>query len=109
MLPEGRRVEAVIGPDQVVAKLNVHVANCEIPFPPNVQRVLHEAAAFDFYFLPPTLAGDLAFVRLKVAVAVDVVHELVLLRVGNRRRPVHVGAVGVSAAASSPAVDPGSA
>ena len=63
LLPEGRRVEAVIGPDQVVAKLNVHMANCEIPFPPSVQRVLHEAAAFDFYFLPPTLAGDLAFVR----------------------------------------------
>ena len=30
------------------------------PFPPSVQRVLHQAAAFDFYLLPPTLAGDLA-------------------------------------------------
>lgn len=63
LMPEGRRVKAVIGPDQIVARLNVHMANHEIAFPPSVQRVLHQAAAFDFYFLPPTLAGDLAFVR----------------------------------------------
>ena len=63
LLPEGRRVKAVIGPDQIVARLNVHMANCESPFPPSVQRVLHQAAAFDFYILPPTLAGDLQFAR----------------------------------------------
>lgn len=63
LLPEGRRVKMVIGPDQIVAKLNVRTANCESAFPPSVQRVLHQAAAFDFYILPPTLAGDLDFVR----------------------------------------------
>jgi hypothetical protein len=63
LLPEGRRVKAVIGPDQIVARLNVHMANCESAFPPSVQRVLHQAAAFDFYILPPTLAGDLDFAR----------------------------------------------
>lgn len=63
LLPEGRRVKAVIGPDQIVARLNVHMANCESVFPPSVQRVLHQAAAFDFYFLPPSLAGNLAFAR----------------------------------------------
>jgi hypothetical protein len=63
LLPEGRRVKAVIGPDQVVAKLNVRMANCESAFPPSVQRVLHQAAAFDFYMLPPALSGDLAFAR----------------------------------------------
>jgi len=61
LLPEGRRVKAVIGPDQIVARLNVHMANCERTFPPSVQRVLHQAAEFDFYILPPTLAGDLDF------------------------------------------------
>jgi hypothetical protein len=63
LLPEGRRVKAVIGPDQIVARLNLHMANCESVFPPSVQRVLHQAAAFDFYILPPTLAGDLDFAR----------------------------------------------
>ena len=59
LLPEGRRVKAVIGPDQIVAKLNVHMTNRESDFPLSVQRILHQAAAFDFYILPPTLAGDL--------------------------------------------------
>jgi hypothetical protein len=63
MLPEGRRVRVVIGPDQIVASLNVRMANCERAFPPSVERVLHQAAAFDFYILPPTLAGDLDFAR----------------------------------------------
>jgi hypothetical protein len=63
LLPAGQRVKAVIGPDQIVATLNVHMANCELAFPPSVQRVLHQAAAFDFYMLPPTLAGDLDFAR----------------------------------------------
>jgi hypothetical protein len=63
LLPGGRRVKAVIGPDQVVAKLNVRMASCESAFPPSVQRVLHQAAAFDFYMLPPALSGDLAFAR----------------------------------------------
>ncbi|MFL5829641.1 MAG: transglutaminase domain-containing protein [Solirubrobacteraceae bacterium] len=63
LLPEGRRVKTVIGPDQIVARLNVHMANCESAFPPSVQRVLHQAAAFDFYMLPPTLAGDVDFAR----------------------------------------------
>ena len=54
LLPEGRRVQAVVGPDQIVARLNV---------PAGVQRVLHQAAAFDFYHLPPTLAGDIDFAR----------------------------------------------
>jgi hypothetical protein len=61
LLPEGRRVKAVIGPDQIVARLNVRMANCESAFPPSVQRVLHRAATFDFYILPPTLAGNLDF------------------------------------------------
>jgi hypothetical protein len=62
LLPEGRRVKAVIGSDQIVARLNVRMANFESAFPPSVQRVLHEAAAaFDFYILPPTLAGDVEF------------------------------------------------
>jgi hypothetical protein len=63
LLPEGRRVKAVIGPDQIAASLNVPMANCESAFPPSVQRVLHQAAAFDLYILPPTLAGDLDFAR----------------------------------------------
>ena len=63
LLPEGRRVKAVVGQDQIIARLNVHMANCESGFPPSVQRVLHQAAAFDFYHLPPTLAGDIDFAR----------------------------------------------
>ena len=63
LLPEGRRVQAVVGPDRIVASLNVHMANCERAFPASVQRVLHQAAAFDFYMLPPALAGDLDFAR----------------------------------------------
>jgi hypothetical protein len=63
LLPEGRRVKAVIGPDQIVATLNVRMTNCESAFPPSVQRVLHQAAAFDFYMLPRALSGDLAFAR----------------------------------------------
>jgi hypothetical protein len=61
LLPEGRRAKVVIGPDQIVASLNVHMANCDSVFPPSVQRVLHQAAVFDFYILPPALAGDLDF------------------------------------------------
>ena len=61
--PEGRRVKALIGPDQIVARLNVQMENCERAFSRTVQRVLHQAAAFDFYILPPTLAGDLDFAR----------------------------------------------
>jgi hypothetical protein len=63
LLPEGRRVKTLIGTDQIVAKITVRMANCERAFPPSVQRVLHQAAAFDFYILPPTLAGDLDFAR----------------------------------------------
>jgi hypothetical protein len=63
LLPEGRRVKVVIGPDQIVARLNVHMSDCERVFPPSVQRVLQQATAFDFYFLPPSLAGNLAFAR----------------------------------------------
>ena len=63
LLPEGRRVKAVVGPDQIVANFNVRMANCDTGFPQSVKRVLHEAAAFDFYMLPPALAGDLDFAR----------------------------------------------
>ena len=63
LLPEGRRVKAVIGPDQIVASLNVRMTNYENAFPPSVQHVLHHAAAFDFYMLPRTLSGDLDFAR----------------------------------------------
>ena len=63
LLPEGRRVKAVIGPDRIAARLNVHMVNCERAFPASVQRVLHQAAEFDFYILPPTLAGDVDFAR----------------------------------------------
>ena len=63
LLPEGRRVKAVVGPDQIVASLDVRMARCDRAFPPSVQRVLHQAAGFDFYILPPTLAGDLDFAR----------------------------------------------
>src|SRR3984957_12785033 len=61
LLPEARRVKAVIGPDQIVAKLDVYMENCESGFPASVQCVLHQAGAFDFYMLPPTLAGDFDF------------------------------------------------
>ena len=63
LLPDSRRVNVVIGADQIVASLNLHMAACESGFPASVQRVLHQAAAFDFCLLPPTLAGDLDFVR----------------------------------------------
>ena len=63
LLPEERRVKAVVGPDQVVANFNVRMANRDTAFPHSVERVLHEAAAFDFYMLPPTLAGDIDFAR----------------------------------------------
>ena len=63
LLPEGRRQKTVIGPDRIAARLNVRTSNAESAFPPNVQRILHQAAAFDFYLLPPALAGKLDFVR----------------------------------------------
>jgi hypothetical protein len=63
LLPEGRRVKAVVGADQIVASLNVRMANRESAFPPSVQRVLHQAAAFDFYILPAPLSRDLDFAR----------------------------------------------
>ena len=63
LLPEGRRVTALVGPDQIVASLNVQMRNCERAFPSSVQRVLHEAAAFDFYLLPTALPDKLAFAR----------------------------------------------
>ena len=63
LLPEGRRRTVVVGPDQIVASLDVRMANCERTFPLSVQRVLHQAAALDFYILPPALAGDLDFAR----------------------------------------------
>jgi hypothetical protein len=63
LLPDERRVKAVVGPDQIVAHLNVPMSNRDTAFPPSLQGVLHEAAAFDFYLLPPTLAGDLDFAR----------------------------------------------
>ena len=63
LLPEGRRVKVVVRPDQIVATVNVRMATCDSAFPASVQDVLHEAAAFDFYILPPTLSGDLDFAR----------------------------------------------
>jgi hypothetical protein len=63
LLPEGRRVKAIVGPDQIVANLSVCMANRESAFPPSVESVLHQAAAFDFYMLPPTLSRDLGFAR----------------------------------------------
>ena len=63
LLPEGRRVKAVIGPDQIAATLNVRMASWDSAFPPSVQRVLHQAAALDFYILPRSLSGDLGFAR----------------------------------------------
>jgi Transglutaminase-like superfamily len=63
LLPEGRRVKAVIGPDQIAATLNLRMASRQRAFPPGVQRLLHQAAAFDFCLLPPILSGDLDFAR----------------------------------------------
>jgi hypothetical protein len=63
LLPDERRAKAVVGPDQIVANLNVPMSHRDTVFPPGVQRVLHQAATFDFYLLPPTLAGDLDFAR----------------------------------------------
>jgi Transglutaminase-like superfamily len=63
LLPEGRRVKIVIGPDQIAATLNLRMASWNSAFPPSVQRVLHQAAALDFYILPHALIGDLAFAR----------------------------------------------
>jgi hypothetical protein len=63
LLPEGRRVKAVVDPDQIVARLDVQMSNSDRAFPATVQRVLHQAAAFDFYMLPPTLSGNLDFAR----------------------------------------------
>ena len=40
LLPEGRRVKAVVGPDQIVANLNVRMAHFEREFPKSIQRVL---------------------------------------------------------------------
>jgi hypothetical protein len=63
LLPEGRSEETVVGSDQVVASFSVGPAREAVAFPADVQEVLGEAAALDFYILPPTLAGDLDFVR----------------------------------------------
>jgi transglutaminase superfamily protein len=63
LLPEGRRVEGVIGPDQIAATLNLRMASWAGAFPPSVQHVLRQAAALDFYILPPTLVGDVDFAR----------------------------------------------
>ena len=62
LLPEGRRVKAVIGSDQIAATLNVRMESSDSTFPPSVQRVLDQAATLDFY-LPDTLSGDLDFAR----------------------------------------------
>jgi hypothetical protein len=63
LLPEGRRVKAVIGPDRIAATLSVRMASWDGAFPPSVQRVLHQAAALDFYILPDPLIGDIDFAR----------------------------------------------
>ncbi len=63
LLPDERRIQTVVGEDQIVARLSVQMANCASAFPASVERVLHQAASFDFYLLPPTLAGDLDFAR----------------------------------------------
>lgn len=63
LLPEGRRVNALIGPDQIAAKLNVRMASSATSLPSSLDRVLHEAAALDFYILPRTLSGDVSFAR----------------------------------------------
>jgi hypothetical protein len=62
LLPEGRRVKAVIGPDHIAATLNVRMASSDSTFPSSVQRLLHQGATLDFY-LPDTLSGDLDFAR----------------------------------------------
>jgi hypothetical protein len=62
LLPEGRRVKAVIGPDQVAATFSVRMASSDGTFPLSVQQLLHQAAALDFY-LSDTLSGDLDFAR----------------------------------------------
>ena len=62
LLPEGRRVKAVIGPDHIAATFNVRMASWDSTFPPSVQRLLHQAAALDFYY-SETLSGDLDFAR----------------------------------------------
>jgi Transglutaminase-like superfamily len=62
LLPEGRRVKAVIGPDHIAATFNVRMASSDSTFPPSVQRLLHQAAALDFYY-SETLSGDLDFAR----------------------------------------------
>ncbi|MFL5861451.1 MAG: transglutaminase domain-containing protein [Solirubrobacteraceae bacterium] len=63
LLPDERRVQTIVGEDQIVARLSVQMANYASAFPASVERVLHQAASFDFYLLPPTLAGDLDFAR----------------------------------------------
>jgi Transglutaminase-like superfamily len=63
LLPEGRRVNTVIGSDHLAATLNVQMTSWDGAFPPSVQRVLRHAAAFDFYLLPSTLSYDLDFAR----------------------------------------------
>ena len=63
LLPEGRRAKAVIGPDRIAATLNVRTASWDGVFPPSVQRILHQAAALDFYLLPRTLSCDIDFAR----------------------------------------------
>ena len=62
LLPEGRRVKAVIDPDHIAATFNVRMASSDSTFPPSVQRLLHQAAALDFYY-SETLSGDLDFAR----------------------------------------------
>jgi hypothetical protein len=62
LLPEGRRVKAVIGPDRIAATFNVRMASSDTTFPSSVQRLLHQAAALDFYY-SETLSGDLDFSR----------------------------------------------
>jgi len=63
LLPEGRRVNVGIGPDRIAATLNLRMASWDGSFPRSVRRVLHEAAALDFYILPEPLIGDVDFAR----------------------------------------------
>ncbi len=63
LLPARRRVKTVVGADQIVASFEVRPANDDVPFPPVIQRVLQQAAGFDFYLLPAALAGDVEFAR----------------------------------------------
>jgi hypothetical protein len=63
LLPERRRVKAVIGSDRIAATLNVHMTSWDGAFPASIHRVLHQAAALDFYLLPSTLSYDLDFAR----------------------------------------------